>query len=265
LRRIFFMKKEDINGLFDITGKVALIVGGAGGLGSTCARGLAAAGAKVMCVDIATDRLKEVVAEIKKDGGQADFSTCDITNHDQVKKSVKQTVDTFGGIDILVAASGVNWFGPIVDQDYEQWKKEYDINVNGPYLFCKEVGKVFIEQKRGGKVVLIGSVRGHQGLGDRTAYCSSKSAIHLLTKALGCEWGKYNINVNCIAPSVFRSEITKFVFANEGIRKEVLGRVPMGRLGEPEDFIGMLILLSSKASDWITGTIMNVDGGYMAT
>ena len=135
------MKKEDITGLFDVTGKVAIVVGGAGGLGSTCAKGLAAAGVKVMCVDIATDKLKEVTDEIKKDGGTAAFSTCDITNHDAVKKTVKETVDTFGGIDILLAASGVNWFGPIVDQDYEQWKKEYDINVNGPYLFCKEVGR----------------------------------------------------------------------------------------------------------------------------
>jgi NAD(P)-dependent dehydrogenase (short-subunit alcohol dehydrogenase family) len=122
-----------------------------------------------------------------------------------------------------------------------------------------------IDQGRGGKVVFIGSVRGSQGLGDRTAYCSSKAATHLLTKALGCEWGKYNINVNCIAPSVFRSEITKFVFENEAIRNEVLGRIPMGRLGEPDDFIGALIMFSSKASDWITGTIFYVDGGYMAT
>ena len=92
-----------------------------------------------------------------------------------------------------------------------------------------------------------------------------RGAVHLLAKTLGCEWGKYKINVNCIAPSVFRSEITKFVFANEAIQKEVLARVPIGRLGEPEDFIGMLILLSSKASDWITGSIIFVDGGYTAT
>jgi len=259
------MKREDITGLFDVTGKVAIIIGGAGGLGSTCASALAAAGAKVMCVDIATDKLKEVVEGIKKDGGEAAFSTCDITSHDQVKNTVKETVDTFGGIDILVAASGVNWFGPIVEQPFDQWQKEYEINVNGPYLFCKEAGKVMIDQGRGGKVVFIGSVRGSQGLGDRTAYCTTKAAIHLLTKTLGCEWGKYKINVNCIAPSVFRSEITKFVFENEAIRKEVLARVPLGRLGEPEDFIGMLILLSSKASDWMTGMILYVDGGYMAT
>jgi NAD(P)-dependent dehydrogenase (short-subunit alcohol dehydrogenase family) len=218
-----------------------------------------------MCVDIASDKLDALVKEIKKDGWKAAFSTCDITNHDDVKRTVKETVDTFGGIDILFAASGVNWFGPIVDQPYEQWQKEYDINVNGPYLFCKEAGKVMIEQKRGGKVIFMGSVRGNEGMADRTAYCSTKAAIHLLTKALGCEWGKYNINVNCIAPSVFRSEMTKFVFANEPIKKEVLGRVPMGRLGEPDDFIGTLILLSSRASDWITGSIIFVDGGYTAT
>jgi NAD(P)-dependent dehydrogenase (short-subunit alcohol dehydrogenase family) len=259
------MKKEDITGLFDVTGKVAIIIGGAGAIGSIASRALAVAGAKVMCVDIATDKLDALVKDIKKDGGQAAFYTCDITNHDQVKKTVKETVDTFGGIDILFAASGVNWFGPVVDQPYEQWQKEYDINVNGPYLFCKEAGKVMIEQGRGGKVIFMGSVRGNEGLSDRTAYCSTKAAIHLLTKALGCEWGKYNINVNCIAPSVFRSEMTKFVFANEPIKKEVLGRIPMGRLGEPEDFIGTLILLSSKASDWITGSILFVDGGYAAT
>jgi len=218
-----------------------------------------------MCVDIATDKLDALVKQIKKDGGKAAFSTCDITNHDEVKRTVKETVDTFGGIDILIAASGVNWFGPIVKQPYEEWQKEMDINVKGPYLFCKEAGQVMIDQGRGGKVIFIGSVRGNEGMSDRTAYCTSKGAVHLLAKTLGCEWGKYKINVNCIAPSVFRSEITKFVFANEAIQKEVLARVPIGRLGEPEDFIGMLILLSSKASDWITGSIIFVDGGYTAT
>ena len=139
-----------------------------------------------------------------------------------------------------------------------------DANVKGTWLYCKEVGKVMIEQGRGGKVVLVGSVRGEVGLGNYTAYCPSKGAVHLLTKSLALEWGKHKINVNCLAPATFRSEITRFVFENEEFNKKVTPFFAIGRLGEPEDLVGSLILLSSKASDWMTGSIVLIDGGFLS-
>jgi NAD(P)-dependent dehydrogenase (short-subunit alcohol dehydrogenase family) len=139
-----------------------------------------------------------------------------------------------------------------------------DVNVKATYLFCKEVGKVMINQGRGGKVILVGSARGHLGLSNYTAYSPSKGAVHLLAKALGCEWGPHKINVNAVAPTVFRTPLTQWMFDDNAFYMNFLKRIPLGRLGEPEDFIGTVIFLSSKASDFITGAIIDVDGGYTA-
>ena len=146
----------------------------------------------------------------------------------------------------------------------DEWQMMMDANVKGTYLFCKEVGKVMMAQGRGGKVILLGSVRGDLGLSRYTGYCPSKGAVHLMAKTLGCEWGPHKINVNCIAPAVFRTELTQWIYNDPAVHKTFLGRIPIGRLGEPEDFIGSVIFLSSRASDWMTGSVMYVDGGYTA-
>ena len=177
---------------------------------------------------------------------------------------VNQTVKKFGGIDILITAAGVNKPGAITDQSLEEWELIMDANVKGTYLFCKEVGKVMIDQGRGGKVILLGSARGELGMANYTAYSPSKGAIHLMTKSLGCEWGPHKINVNAIAPTVFRTALTQWMFDDQAFYKNFLKRIPIGRLGEPEDFIGTLIYLSSKASDFMTGAVLCVDGGYTA-
>jgi NAD(P)-dependent dehydrogenase (short-subunit alcohol dehydrogenase family) len=255
---------EEIKKLFDVSGKVALITGATGGFGGAAARGLAAAGAKVMATARTSSMLEKLVKEIREDGGEAAFSPGDPVNHEHVKRVVKDTVNTFGGIDILITAAGINKVAPIVDQPAEEWEKILDVNVRGTYLFCKEVGKVMIEQKRGGKVILVGSARGHLGLANYTAYSPSKGAVHLLAKALGCEWGPHKINVNAVAPTVFRTPLTQWMFDDNAFYMNFLKRIPIGRLGEPEDFIGTVIFLSSKASDFITGAIVDVDGGYTA-
>ena len=121
-----------------------------------------------------------------------------------------------------------------------------------------------IDKGRGGKVILVGSARGHLGLSQYTAYSPSKGAVHLLAKTLGCEWGPHKINVNAIAHTVFRTALTRWMFDDQAFYKNFLVRIPIGRLGEPEDFIGTVIFLSSKASDFMTGAIADVDGGYTA-
>jgi NAD(P)-dependent dehydrogenase (short-subunit alcohol dehydrogenase family) len=258
------MKKQDIMDLFDIAGKVALITGATGGFGATAARALAAAEAKVMLTGRNVAKLEQYTKEIKADGGIAAYSPGDPAIHSDVTKVVRATVETFGGIDILITAAGVNKPGFIHEQSDDDWQMMMDANVKGTYLFCKEVGKVMIGQGRGGKVILLGSVRGDLGLSRYTGYCPSKGAVHLMAKTLGCEWGPHKINVNCIAPAVFRTELTQWIYNDPVVHKTFLGRVPIGRLGEPEDFIGSVIFLSSKASDWMTGSIMYVDGGYTA-
>jgi len=258
------MKKEDIQALFDVSGKVALITGATGGFGKAAAKGLAAAGAKVMATARTVSALELLVKEIREDGGQASFSPGDPVNHEDVKRVVKNTVDTFGGIDILVTAAGINKVKAIVEQPVEDWEQIMDVNVKGTYLFCREVGKVMINQGRGGKVILVGSARGHLGLGNYSAYSPSKGAVHLLAKTLGCEWGPHKINVNAIAPTVFRTPLTQWMFDDNAFYLNFLKRIPIGRLGEPEDFIGTVIFLSSKASDFMTGAVVDVDGGYTA-
>jgi NAD(P)-dependent dehydrogenase (short-subunit alcohol dehydrogenase family) len=210
------------------------------------------------------ETLQPLVKKIEAAGGEAAYSSGSPIDHDDVKRVVNQTVKKFGGIDILITAAGVNKPGPITDQPLEEWEMIMDANVKGTYLFCKEVGKVMIDQGRGGKVILLGSARGKLGMANYTAYSPSKGAIHLMAKSLGCEWGPHKINVNAIAPTIFRTALTQWMFDDQAFYKNFLKRIPIGRLGEPEDFIGTLIYLSSKASDFMTGAVLCVDGGYAA-
>jgi NAD(P)-dependent dehydrogenase (short-subunit alcohol dehydrogenase family) len=258
------MNKQDVSRLFDVTGKVAIVTGATGSFGSVASKALAAAGAKVVLTGRNEAKLAELTKGILADGGEATYLLGDPVVHDDVTRVVKGTVAKYGGIDILVTAAGLNTHAPITEQPVEDWQMVMDANVKGTWLFCKEVGKVMIDQGRGGKVVLVGSVRGEVGLGNYTAYCPSKGAIHLMTKSLALEWGKHKINVNCLAPATFRSEITRFVFENEEFNKKVTPFFAIGRLGEPEDLVGPLLLLSSKGSDWMTGSIVLVDGGFLS-
>ena len=250
--------------LFDVSGKVALITGATGGFGHTAAMALAMAGVKVMATGRSADTLKALVQEIQEQGGEIAYSAGSPFDHDDVKQVVKDTVGQFGAIDILITAAGVNKPGAIVDQSLEDWDMIMDANVKGTWLFCKEAGKVMIEQKRGGKVILLGSARGELGMANYTGYSPSKGAVHLMAKSLGCEWGPHKINVNAIAPTVFRTALTQWMFDDDAFYKNFLKRIPIGKLGEPEDFIGTVIYLSSKASDFITGAVICADGGYTA-
>lgn len=255
------MHREEILSMFDLTGKVALITGATGSLGSTASKAYAALGAKVMLTGRTEPRLRELVEEIRREGGEAAYVKGDPLNYEDVRRIVDETVKTFSGVDILVTAAGINNNGPITEQPREEWELVMDLNVKGTYYFCREVSKVMKGQGRG-KIILVGSVRGLYGLANYTAYCASKGAVHMLTKSLAMELGPYRINVNCIAPGVFRSAITQRIFEDKGFYNMVISRFPLGRLGEPEDLIGTLVFLASKASDWMTGAILYIDGGY---
>jgi NAD(P)-dependent dehydrogenase (short-subunit alcohol dehydrogenase family) len=255
---------EKTPSLFDVSGKTALITGATGGFGAAVSKGLAQAGAKVMLTGRSEDTLGPLAEAIQAAGGTAAAVAGRPDLHADVQRIVAATRETYGGIDILITAAGVNKPGAIIDQPLEEWEMIMDANVKGSYLFCKEVGKLMIQQGRGGKVILLGSARGELGMANYSAYSPSKGAIHLLTKTLGCEWGPHGINVNAIAPTVFRTALTQWMFDDQAFYKNFLKRIPIGRLGEPEDFIGTVIYLSSKASDFMTGAVLTVDGGYTA-
>jgi NAD(P)-dependent dehydrogenase (short-subunit alcohol dehydrogenase family) len=259
----------DPKGIFDIRGKTALVVGATGAFGSVASLALARAGARVVLAGSNAAALEKVAAEVRAAGGDAQIVTRRPQSEADAQAMVDVAVKSYGGLDILVVASGMNDVAPIVDQSLERWQAVMDANIRGPWLVCKAAGAQMIKQGRGGKVVLMSSarsVRGHPaGYG---GYCTSKSAVDGLTRTLGCEWGKYKITVNAIGPTVFRSPLTAWMFADndnaKAVRQGFLMRLPLGRLREPEDLIGVLMFLASPASDFCTGQTMFVDGGYNA-
>lgn len=255
--------------LFDVHGKVAIVTGASGAFGALAARVLAAAGAHLV---LAAGRAEDLAATSREciDLGAEVVSVAHRPNTEADCEAIVQAgVERFGGLDILVVGSGLNDVAPIVDMTPERFGNVMHGNVTGAWLLCRAFGKRVIPQGRGGKVVLVSSARGKLGHpAGYSAYCASKAATDGLTRALGCEWGKFGITVNAIAPTVFRSPLTAWMFEDDDrartTRNGMLARIPLGRLGEPEDLAGPLLFLVSRASDFYTGHILYADGGYTA-
>jgi NAD(P)-dependent dehydrogenase (short-subunit alcohol dehydrogenase family) len=255
--------------LFDIRGKVAVVTGASGAFGMLAAKVLAGAGAKLILAAGNRKALDEAAAVCNSMGAEVACVALRPNTEADCETIIQTGIDAFGGVDILVVGSGMNDPCPIVDMPLERFESVMDGNVTGAWLICRAFGKHVIARGRGGKVVLVSSARGKLGHpAGYSAYCASKAATDGLTRALGCEWGKYGITVNAIAPTVFRSPLTAWMFEDNekanGVRAGFLSRVPLGRLGEPEDLAGPLLFLVSRASDFHTGHTVYADGGYTA-
>jgi NAD(P)-dependent dehydrogenase (short-subunit alcohol dehydrogenase family) len=216
-----------------------------------------------------SDDLKKIAAECEKLGSKVEIVAKRPSSEANCDAIVKAAVDRFGRVDILVVASGQNKVAKIVDQRPEDFLDVMDANVTQSWLIARAAGRQMVNQGQGGKVILMSSARGLLGHpAGYTAYCASKSAIDGITKALGCEWGGSGITVNALGPTVFRSPLTEWMFADDErgktVRAGFLTRVPKGRLGEPSDLAGPLLFLASRASDFYTGHILYADGGYTA-
>jgi NAD(P)-dependent dehydrogenase (short-subunit alcohol dehydrogenase family) len=258
--------KQFVSTLFDVKGKVALITGATGALGKAVAMGYGLAGMKVAVTGRAEAKCKALCEELTKLGVESFYSLGDPAVEADVIKIVKETVAKFGEINVLVTAAGYNHAQPIVEQDLTEWKKIMDSDVQGTWLFCKYVGQQMIAQGKGGKVILVSSARSKMGMAGYTGYCTAKGGIDLMAQSLACEWtAKYKINVNTINPTVFRSDLTEWMFdPASAVYQNFLKRLPIGRLGEPIDFVGPCIFLASTASDFMTGANVAVEGGYWA-
>jgi NAD(P)-dependent dehydrogenase (short-subunit alcohol dehydrogenase family) len=255
--------------LFDVSGRSVLVTGATGAFGRIASLSLAAAGAHLTLAAGNATKLEAVAQEVSELGGKAVVVNRRPEEAVDAEAMVAAAVDAFGRLDAVVTASGLNKVAPIVEQAPDDWDEVMRANVRGSWLVCRAAGRQMISQGDGGKVVLVSSTRGKLGHpAGYSAYCPSKAAVDLLCRTLACEWGAHRITVNAIAPTVFRSDLTAWMYAEEDrgrqVREAMLARIPLGRLGEPEDFVGALIYLLSPASDFCTGHVMYVDGGYTA-
>jgi len=242
-----------------------MITGGGGALGGAIARGLAIHGAHVALADLTAPAMEPAAADIRAAGRKALTITCDVTDEASVQAMVDEVVATFGRLDVLVTAAGIANRIPTEKMPVAEWQKIMDVNVRGTFLCCQKAGIQMIEQGSG-KIITVGSVRGFQGNpGGYSGYTTSKGAVHALTKQLAAEWAKYKINVNSIAPAIFWTPLTEQVLQDKGQYDFHMSRIPWGRAGIPDDFVGAVVFLSSDGADFLTGVILNVDGGWLAS
>jgi NAD(P)-dependent dehydrogenase (short-subunit alcohol dehydrogenase family) len=259
----------DPAGLFNVRGKSAIVVGATGAFGKVACATLGRAGARLTVAAGNAAELTKLTQELSDEGLESRAIARRSSSEADALAIVECAVGAFGGVDILVVASGINDVSPIVDMAAERFARVMQANLEGAWLMARAAGRQMIAQARGGKVVFTSSARGKLGHpAGYSAYCASKSAVDGMTKALGCEWGKFGITVNAIAPTVFRSPLTAWMFEDNDnankVRAGFLARVPIGRLGEPADLAGPLLFLCSRASDFHTGHIIYADGGYTA-
>jgi NAD(P)-dependent dehydrogenase (short-subunit alcohol dehydrogenase family) len=250
--------------MFDLTGKVAIVTGGAGGLGRPIALGLAKAGADVVIDDLEKANPQAVADEVKKLGRKALAVSYDVTSAESMQQMVDQVKKEFGHIDILVNVAGINARFSAEEMPPEEYEKVVRFNTLGTFLPCQAVGKLMIEQKKG-KIINMGSVRGWvaPSMGG-SAYATSKGGVHQLTRTLAVEWAKHGINVNAVAPALIMTDMTREFLSKPEVYSKMTAEIPLARLGAPEDLLGAIILLASDDSDYITGQIIYVDGGLYA-
>lgn len=247
--------------MFDLSDKVAIVVGGAGGLGRPNALGYAKFGADVVVTSRSLDDCQKVADEIEEVGSNSMAVQTDVTDEQDVKDMVDKVMDEFGQIDILVNWAGLNIPKPAEDYPLEDFEKVIDVHVKGHFLCAREVGNVMIDQGEG-HIINVSSVRGGFALPrNYLGYCTAKGAINMFTKQLACEWGKFGVNVNAIAPTVIETPLTEHILEDPDMAEKFKRGIALGRWGQPEDLIGTLVYLGSDASNFITGQIIYVDGG----
>jgi len=247
---------------FDLSGKVAVITGGATGIGKGIAEGLSEAGANIVIASRRLEKCEQACQEIgQKTGVKTLPLACDVTESEAVKRFVTNTVSVMGQIDILVNNSGVEPVKPILKMDEADWDITLDTNLKGVFTLSREVAKKMIDRGAGGKIINIASVAGIVGGPSMSAYCASKGGCIQLTKVMALEWVKHNIQVNSICPGYFETPMVSEFVASEKGKEFIKNELPMRRVGQVNEIKGIAILLASQASSYITGASYVVDGG----
>ena len=248
--------------MFDLKGRVAIVTGGNGGIGLGMARGLAAAGARVVIAARNADKSKAAVADLAGRGGEAYAIETDVADERSVARLIDTTRQRSGRLDSLVNNAGINIRKPVQDLALDEWRQVLDTNLTSAFLCCKTAYPAF-KAAGGGKVINIGSMMSLFGASFAPAYGSSKGGIVQLTKSMAVAWARDNIQVNAVLPGWIDTELTQNARREvTGLHDSVLRRTPAGRWGGIDDMAGVAVFLASAASDFVTGTAIPVDGGY---
>ena len=246
-----------------LDGKSALVVGASRGLGRAMALSLAEAGANVAVAARTPDALDAVAAEIRAHNVSAVAFQVDVTDSVSVDRMIGQMREHFGRLDILVNSAGVAWTGRLVETDDETWKRIIDTNLTGTFYCCRAAVRVMIEQNWG-RIINLASVAGAKGVPGLGAYAASKGGVIQLTRTLALELRQFNIRVNALAPGYFRTDMNASALDDPNVGPNILKRIPLRRVGDPQELGPLVVLLASDAADFITGEVYYITGGEMA-
>lgn len=249
---------------FSLKGRSGIVTGGGSGIGKAIAKGVVQAGAEIVIAGRNKGRLEEVSEELRKSGGPVIPFQADVSKMDEIQSLVDRTVKEFGKIDFLFNNAGINRRSPPEDFTEKDWDDVINTNLKGSFFLAQAVVRVMISQKRKGKIINTASLTSVQGGKRIVAYAASKGGIVQITKSMANDLAKYNILVNAIGPGWVNTELTEPLRQDKERNTEITGRIPLGRWADPEELAGAAVFLASDASDYVTGQVIFVDGGWLS-